>query len=94
MGNSSQTIGSFVIKSGAKTGLTLGEVVANTSTYNRASTYSETGDSGSPIFYESGGNASLYGMVFGRIWNNFYQRYEVLYFPWDYIGSNIGAYPP
>ncbi len=85
-----QPIGGFVIKSGAKTGNTLGEVRNNCcASYNVATIYTEPGDSGSPIFYESGGNANLYGLITSRF---FYDgEWQAKYWPQDYIQTTIGA---
>jgi hypothetical protein len=85
-----QPEGGFVIKSGAKTGNTIGEVTDNCcANYNLAKIYTEGGDSGSPIFYESGGNANLYGMIYNRFLYN--GEWHASYYPQDYIQTKIGA---
>lgn len=85
-----QPVGGFVIKSGAKTGNTMGEVTANCcANYNVAKIYTDGGDSGSPIFYESGGNANLYGMIYSRFLYN--GEWHATYYPQDYIETKIGA---
>jgi hypothetical protein len=88
--DSSQTVGSWVTKSGAATGNTLGQVTSNSpnNNYNLASNSISGGDSGSPIFSLTAGNANLYGMIAKQAGS------YALYYPWDYINSQIGANPP
>ena len=89
-----QQVGTLLRKVGAATGQTIGDLVSNSpnSNYNRASNYSEAGDSGAPVFRGTGNNSDLYGMSYKRIL--FSGGIQALYFPWDYIRDQIGANPP
>lgn len=86
--DSGQTVGTFVIKSGAGSGNTLGEVASNSpnNNYNLAKIPVTGGDSGSPIFWESGGNADLFGIITAKVGADYAK-----YWPQDYIETKIGA---
>ncbi|MGI0008493.1 MAG: hypothetical protein ACRD92_02625 [Nitrosopumilaceae archaeon] len=93
--DASQTVGSWAYKSGARTAVTLGQIVGNLpgNVYNLIEIYHGQGDSGSPVFkITSGDNVSLYGMIYSGIVNPGigYAKYH----PWDHIQSQIGANPP
>lgn len=94
--DSSQTTGTWVYKSGARTAVTLGQIIGNLpgNVYNLVEIYHGNGDSGSPIFkITSGDNVSLYGMMYEGTSNAPAMGY-VKYHPWDHIQSQIGANPP
>jgi hypothetical protein len=86
--DSGQTLGTFVIKSGAASGNTLGEVNGNSpnSNYNTAKIPVTFGDSGSPIFWESGSNADLFGVITAKLGADYAK-----YWPQDYVETKIGA---
>ena len=94
--DSSQTLNSWAYKSGAGSGVTLGQIKGNVAgnSYNLLLIYNAIGDSGSAIFkITSGDNVSLYGML--------YESSGVIpgvtnikYHPWEQIQSQIGASPP
>lgn len=93
---SQQTVGTWVYKQGAATGLTFGQIVTNDPSYPYdliASTGNvANGDSGSPVFaYNAQNGIDLYGMVSSMSTDG--TNYWIHYIPWDYIQGNIGAIP-
>jgi hypothetical protein len=94
--DSSQTLNSWAYKSGANTGVVLGQIVGNVAgnSYNLLYIYNGGGDSGSPIFtITSGDNVSLYGMAYAANTGSTTMAY-VKYHPWEQIQNQIGANPP
>lgn len=94
--DSSQTVNSWAYKSGAATGVVLGQIVGNVAgnSWNSLYIYNGGGDSGSPIFtITSGDNVSLYGMAYRANTNSTTMAY-VKYHPWEQIQNQIGATPP
>lgn len=91
--DSQQTLGTFVIKVSAN-GASIGDVRENSSAvkYNLALTNSCIGgDSGSAVFYETGGNARIFGVTSHCL--NVGGNMHTLYWPWDYVNTRIGAVP-
>ncbi|MCE2506443.1 MAG: hypothetical protein J4F36_08255 [Nitrosopumilaceae archaeon] len=82
-----QVNGEFVYKVGAATGLTLGSIHSNPSTYSAPTIinmYHASGDSGATVFTLSGDNATVYGMMYGSALG--YAGYH----PHDYIETELG----
>jgi hypothetical protein len=86
-----QYAGSFVVKSGASTGLTFGQLVsqAYAQQANVVQISVSGGDSGSPLFsYNTGTTASLIGMISSQT-----EGTTALYASWDYLQGRLGAIP-
>ncbi|MBI5146447.1 MAG: hypothetical protein HZA84_04430 [Thaumarchaeota archaeon] len=95
--DSSQTVGTWVYKSGARTAVTLGQITGNVAgnSYNAVDIYHGQGDSGAPVFATvSGDNVSLYGMFYRGTYAEPPGLGPAKYHPWDQIQSQIGAVPP
>lgn len=96
--DSSQDLGDWVYKVGARTGISLGQVSENSGTeyYNKVEIYHGAGDSGAPIFALSGDNANLYGILFSSDLPNPDNPGldDAYYYAYDYVQSKIGAVPP
>lgn len=95
--DSSQTVGTWVYKSGARTAVTLGQITGNVAgnSHNTVEIYHGQGDSGAPVFATvSGDNVSLYGMLYAGTYAEPPGLGPAKYHPWDQIQSQIGAVPP
>jgi len=89
--DSSQSAGTWVYKSGARTGVSLGEITVNptaSGAITLVTIYIGSGDSGSPVFTLSGNNANIYGMFIGA--NSGTPSYQNAYYqPQDFIASEL-----
>lgn len=86
---SSQTPGLLVTKAGVGLGVTMGQITSNSPNNHYILTDMDAagGDSGAPVFQNSGVIATLYGIVFSAT-GDFKNTY---YFPQDYVEAQIGA---
>jgi len=94
--DSSQSLWSWVYKSGAGTGVVLGQIRGNLASndYNLLYIYNGAGDSGAAIFdIDSGDDVDLYGMAYAASSGSTGMRY-VYYYPWDHINSELGTSLP
>lgn len=93
--DASQSVGTFVTKSGAGTAVTIGDITENSPNkfYNKVNIYIGGGDSGSPVFTGSS-NVNLYGEFYAAETSGTPQVQIARYYPWDYIQTKIGAIPP
>lgn len=86
---SNQLVGTIVEKSGLTTGITFGQIYANSPNDPRIvikNMNSAPGDSGSPIFTPLANNgANLYGMMYATSGGT-----DVFYFAWDTIKNTLG----
>lgn len=91
--DSSQTAGSWVYKSGARTAVTLGQITINPTGAGQVTVvdiYIGSGDSGSPVFTLSGDNANIYGMFIGATTGT-PSLQSAYYQPQDFIASELGV---
>lgn len=90
---SSQTVNSWVYKSGARTAVTLGEIKGFNDDDVLLYIYHGKGDSGSPVFdITSGDDVDLYGMIHSGVINPALSWAQ--YHTWDHIENEIGASLP
>lgn len=93
---SSQVAGAFVLKAGARTGVTLGQITSNIpQNYDvLMQIYNGGGDSGAIVFSytTTGTNNHLYGLLWSGVDPPSYNYAR--YYTWDQIQNQIGASPP
>jgi len=92
--DSSQTLGTFVKKSGISTGVTYGPIVGNIASANyntikfNSNNWISGGDSGSPVFKQPStrsNNVFLYGLLVSAAGNGQYGQYH----PQDFLASEL-----